>query len=472
MKAFVRICCLTIVFLGLFAAPSEGINWEEGAIGRLRLQDFGTVRKTIKPGGQARLRSVSTKKLRLDSILILSPDTATMLISNPQKYEIHSDTFGRPKTMLRYTKDDTSQPWDLEDKTVFYFDEQGRITSDTLFTLYSATGQWDLLEIHENRFDANDRLLMESTNYYHGMNESGEDSFKNEYQYDSNGKMIGQIRYTWSKEDVWVQSSKRVSFSDGSRDTAWHVYAYSSVDSSWSLKSRELCQYDSSGHCNLRTIHQWVADSLCWSVRRKIDYAYDALGNKVREYSYDLDLTTHEWIQDAGGEWSYDVRGNMLTYISSAGKDSWIFWGVTTKNEYQYDFSILSSDVFSEFNPIDTHTYNLVTGCTFSIYMPPLDSWYEANILTCYYSDMEVSTAPIPSENPSNWYYDPNAKLLYFDKSINLSSIKLFDMQGCNVRTTTNYDSAQLSLNGLTKGVYVIRAVAGGRLMQGKVLVE
>jgi len=470
MKAIARLIFFTFVLSFLLATPSSAYKREDAVKAWLKHHSF--LGKSVGQQAQIGLRSYEALRYRMDSMIIQSPDTATLLTTTPQKLVFLYDASGKHQAILKYERDKSSLPWSMVSRDFFTYDAQGRILNDTLFAKSSNSGLWFQSEIRENLFDAQGRLFMESSKYRYNEDDIWEGEFKKEYQFNTSGKLVGQLSYTLSKEDVWIQSGKRVSLSDGTRDTAWYVYRYNLPQDAWTLTIKELCQYDLSGQNNLTMIKQWNADSSCWSIRRKIDYAYDAWGNKVREFSYDLDSVTNEWVEDGGEEWSYDIRGNLLSNTSVLGKDAWIFWGLTMKTEFDYDYSIASTDVYPPLNPIDSPTFNMVTGGALSMYMPTLDSWYESAKINCYYTDLSVAIAPVSRSKTMSWFYDPSTNCVLFERPVELATVKLFDLQGRLVLQNWTSDPARLSLNGLAKGLYLIRMVSGGRVMQGKVQIK
>lgn len=467
MKAFVRLSCLTFALTSLFVLNSTAINLEDAVNWWLKNQL--SIRNSLERPAQVGLRSTSAKKFRIDSILMISPDTATLLTTIPQKIEFLYDETGNRFSQLRYEKRDDSLSWNLEDKTVFTYDAQNGLHSDTVFTRNTDTGNWFPSEIQENRFDAQGHLLMEESRYRYNESDSWKGDYKRENQLDERGKMLSQLSYTYSKDNIWEPLAKRICLNNGLRDTAWYNYQYDSPNQSWTLESKESCLYDSSGHNNLRLIRRWNNDSLSWTIRRKIDFAYDERGNKIKEYAFDLDTTTNEWIRDGGEEWAFDEFGNVLSNTNVMGKDSWIFWGLTTKTEYQYDYSIPVSLITPSVYPLDYPVFNLVKGGSLYLYMPPLDSWYEAAQISIHYSDLEQAIETSTLSKTAPWFYDTTSHCLLFDPSVNLATVHLYDMQGIKVRT---FKGNQHSLFGLAKGIYVIRMVSGGSLTQGKVVVN
>lgn len=390
-----------------------------------------------------------------------------MMETTPQKNVFQYDTSGNLTNSWNYEKEEMALPWSLSEWNVYTYDDLGHALSDTLFSKDLETGRWMQREIHEYRYDTRGRMLMENRRHRFLESDPWKGDYQTDYQYDDKGRVTQLQTYAWSGDGIWTLSSKRVSFNDGTRDTASYVYSYVKNDDSWTLKSKDVFLSDSNGlnyHC---LTQKWYVDSLCWSVRRKTDFAFDHWGNKIREYAYDLDTTTYEWVQDYGEEWLYDEHGNLLSNTSVFGRSAWIFWGVTMKTVFRYNYSVESKDAYSVFLPVEGGTFNLITGGNVFFYMPSLDAWYESANMTCYYSDLAGNPVPTRLTKESSWYFDAGSKQVMLPASANPVTVQVFDLQG---RMLLNIKASErVSLENMGKGLYLIRLVTKDGVRQGKV---
>ncbi len=205
-----------------------------------------------------------------------------------------------------------------------------------------------------------------------------------------------------------------------------------------------------------------------YNVSWRIEYTYNAAGYLVEKVNWYRNADTEE-LEEADNTIYYrDASNNVTAQISRLGNI------VTSKHPYQYDESLLQSQVYPHANPeeawpVFNTTYNAVAVDTFWT----LD---DANVLqhVCNYlfeysvgtgiaetqAEPLLSVYPVPASNAVT-VVTPGA-----------STLELFDLTGRKVYAAATDGRHSIDVSALPKGVYLLKAGRGSASAVSKVIVE
>ena len=364
-----------------------------------------------------------------------------------------------------------------------------------------------------------DSVIIQSWN--ENLNE-GTNTWKEEYTYDVNENVSGEIDYYWNGA-LWINSDKYVFTYDSNNPTQEIYYEWDNPQ--WVQSGKWDYTYDSSN--KLTTILYYDLESNPTDPYGKWDYTYDGNGNLTLEtvfykdsgiwieylkyvYSYDnngrASITAYEWLNSAWvldwkDEYTYDGTGNLVTEIDSYRDGAqWVeydkfeyaydtngntiqdigyHWNTSSsgwveyeKYEYHHDLAYGTSDVIIPswlYGNYDYVFYNLVTG--FSIYNFIDLDWVEAQKTILFYSDYNNALG-VDDEllaNSVKIYPNPVTNLLTIDSEIPLTRVEIYSVLGRKVKEVDS-DFESIPTNNLSNGVYVVRMFSENGLTTKKLI--
>ena len=364
-----------------------------------------------------------------------------------------------------------------------------------------------------------DSVIIQSWN--ENLNE-GTNTWKEEYTYDVNENVSGEIDYYWNGA-LWINSDKYVFTYDSNNPTQEIYYEWDNPQ--WVQSGKWDYTYDSSN--KLTTILYYDLESNPTDPYGKWDYTYDGNGNLTLEtvfykdsgiwieylkyvYSYDnngrASITAYEWLNSAWvldwkDEYTYDGTGNLVTEIDSYRDGAqWVeydkfeyaydtngntiqdigyHWNTSSsgwveyeKYEYHHDLAYGTSDVIIPswlYGNYDYVFYNLVTGFSFYNFIDP--DWVEAQKTILFYSDYNNALG-VDDEllaNSVKIYPNPVTNLLTIDSEIPLTRVEIYSVLGRKVKEVDS-DFESIPTNNLSNGVYVVRMFSENGLTTKKLI--
>lgn|GEM_PF-5883946 len=163
------------------------------------------------------------------------------------------------------------------------------------------------------------------------------DRYKNEYEYDSDGKLIFKVKYGWDAvNDVWRKANDYAYDSKGNL-TMEATYTWSSSQNTWNGLEKLEYTYDSNDKVILKIEYKWNKDIDDWIYYRKDEFTFDNNGNQTYLITHLWNSNTNNWGDryESKGEYIYDNNGNVLQVILSKLEND--EWKAFQKAEYEYD---------------------------------------------------------------------------------------------------------------------------------------
>lgn len=155
--------------------------------------------------------------------------------------------------------------------------------------------------------------------------------YKEEYVYDSSGRLSESITYSW-QIDKWVGSEKSVFIYDSSGRIAQYTASFWD-DTIWTPYFKLTFTYDANGNVLEEIDYTWDGSDfvLYW----KYSYTYNDSQQLIEEIDYEWNGSS--WVNDFKSTFSYDDSGNMIEAIFYTFDGT--SWTVVYKVENVYDGS-------------------------------------------------------------------------------------------------------------------------------------
>jgi len=392
------------------------------------------------------IKSVYAFKQKLDSITSESWDATSSQWGNYDKDVYTYDANGNNTLDIYSVWDDVTSRWVGAYKDVMTFDNLNRITEFN-------ESEWDA-DVHQWVNSYKDELTYNMDGTKTVSIESDWDTdinqwyvaFKNELTYDINGNLILYIGFNW--DDVlseWAFSDKdEYNYNSKGNDTLYMEYSWDGTAKEWVKSYKTEYTYNANGNCILALSYSWLANTMEWSPSYKSDYSFNTDGNDTLNIYYHWDQTNSKWI----GEEKDDLAFN---------------------NAYSYDALILP---YFDSESKDIFNHMLVQLISYSYNMP---NWILDYKSTIYYSATDISEiSGIKTGNGINVFPNPASEFVSFSiKDANGSySFEMFDQLGRKIMNQTIQNDFSISVQNLSKGIYMYRLHDGVKLYTGKLLIE
>jgi hypothetical protein len=438
------------------------------------------------------------------SHLLRFVDRSTGAMVNSRKTETTYDYAENIQTDLHQDYDTITGEWVNDVKQTYSTDIDENINFDYILSEeWNITLQkWETVLFMEALYDENGNTISIDTRFYEFFMFT-----KSEYTFDENGNQTGQIDYEWDfVSSQFIYDSKYVNEYNAVDNIAGTTkYVWDTTENDWITNEIIEFEYDSLEHL-IFEVNYGITDNA--SVPgSKVEYSRNSSGLMTSNITYNWDTITDSWIGEykrtktyaANGkliyrdEWVWDIQTNSWigqykeNYISAVNgnnmmENRWI-WNTDTNGwipEYQYDFnydlSILFSDIvfppdysFSHIsNLTDQEQYfNMMTRRTYSELkdgqLTPTET------ITLYYSENTATGTPHLTDNKLKVYPNPATEFVVFDTGNNTPAIiNLYSLQGKKTLSRNFTGNMQLYLNQLNNQIYIYEVIQGDKISRGK----
>ena len=253
---------------------------------------------------------------------------------------------------------------------------------------------------------------------YDWENNAWAKSWKGEYSYDNKGNLTIEIYYDW-EDNAWVEGWKHeYSYNNNGNITMRICYGWE--NNVWVKDWKGECSYNNNGNITMCIVYYWENNVWIERYRDKYEYSYDNNENETMEIWYAWEGNV--WIESGKIEYSYDNNGNLtmvnfnnyqhtpmkeeLSYDNNGNPTMSIFyswendtWVEYWKTEYEFDLSVLSSDI-SYFPYFFFDYFTVIEHCkTIEVKNKLIGiksyGWYENITGVFYYSNIQGSNVGI-----------------------------------------------------------------------------
>lgn len=451
------------------------------------------------------LKSAQVIRQKLDSYSIMAWDTATSKWLPYSKHEFSYDSKGNLTLEKGYGWDKTTNLWDNDtkleytydasnnltqelflfhdystnqlmahSKNLYKYDERGNRTEYVHFMRDNITNQWASDYKLEYSFDASGNMIQEIMyNLDYSTNELAVNS-KFDYSYDTSGNLTQFISYflDYTTKQLVAQLKWEYSYNINGKETQ-NLQSYWDISSGqWIQSGRNNSTYDSKD--NLVLSLQSGSDGISvWFDTNKIEYTYDTNGHVIEELQF-WKTVNSEWKPQGKNEYIYDESGNKTEEISSDGWDETSNqWEYVNKAESTFDNNYASGDFIFPFDAVGldfmTHMITDYKGYRWNV---ETKEWTSALRLTFNYSEQNVTSVNPLNSELSCVYPNPCSESvsISFPASNSQISFELFDLQGRMVMSKEISNNEKISLESLSKGIFLYNLYFGGKKQSGKLI--
>ena len=413
----------------------------------------------------------SQNKQSCISILAQSESLLTKLFHSQfdSKQQQHQSTLQRisqvrsESNVLKQQLDSMVQPGY---KTTLTYDVYGRML--TRNSWYDSTNGWSEMYKDSSVYNTNGQLLRYIEFEKDVFTNTLALSYKSEYEYNTNDKT--KTKYSWNADSKsWMLRYKTVDTYDTTGKT---ILAFTSLwnINSWTDEKKTVYEYDTNANKTVETFYIWWSDK--WLNSSKTIYNYDVQGNALGETNFSWNSITQTWIESYKNEYLLDNNFNISTEISYSWNTSTELWEQSSKAECFYDLNTLVSDVFSNgiLNVFGKHKLTSA-----KLYSYDGTNWVFDGLASTYFSthDFQSGTKTVV-EDAIKVYPNPASDVITFnvDKSIGQFTIQLIDLQGKIVLNKTSNNNNALSIDKLSKGLYLYKILSDTKIYTGKIIVK
>ncbi|MEZ4908532.1 MAG: T9SS type A sorting domain-containing protein, partial [Saprospiraceae bacterium] len=192
--------------------------------------------------------------------------------------------------------------------------------------------------------------------------------------------------------------------------------------------------------------------------------------------SNNWDESTSQWVVDYKAEYTYDDNGNMTQFLDYYWDESTSQWVVDYKTEYTYNNTYSFSDLIlpNSFSDIGLYFNHMMTSYFGYDWDETNSKWDESYSGIFYYSELNITNVKSIETEIAGVYPNPVSDEINFDitNSNNTVTFELFDIQGRKLISREVTNNEQLSLEGLTNGIYLYNFIIDGKVQSGKLIKE
>ena len=274
-----------------------------------------------------------TKSLLISVIFIFN---VSFLVAQDSSNPLHSSV-----TYLNFLDDSLKY-----DKTIFEYDEIGRILSFVGLHWNSGTKNWKYESKQSWEYPGEKKLIL--INY-----EWDTDSlnwipdYKYEEDYDENGNQILEAHYIYlPSKKHFMPARKFESFYSLELLKVQIDYYSNSSMSGWAPSGKKEYTYNSSGEKDLEIYYDWNSPFGEWTYVNKYQYSYDDMDRLTNIFSHKWVPDLNQWLNRNNSQFSYDENGNRIKMISS----------IWDQDEEEWSYFAMEVDTFDQFNNSLLHT--------------------------------------------------------------------------------------------------------------------
>lgn len=406
-------------------------------------------------------------KNELDSLISSQWDENINEWVRDSKEEFTYDVNENVNSFIYYKWNDGSQSWTPYTKMEFTFDSNRNLIE---YSYYYFISVWRLAEKTEFNYDGNGNLTQDTRFTWDFMNDKWVQSYKTEYTYDGNQNLILVTNYEWfpSANQWYFQYKNELTYNMSNNliqeITSWWNYG----SSQWDLGNKWDYLYDMGNNLISEVLTSW--DGIDWVNEDKYEYSYNTGGQLTVDIFFDWSISINDWIPFYKDEYTYDGNGNRTfgyyyEWISGNPGD----WSNYYYDEFIFDLAYDMNDVIGPllfedilgfgFGDIAVAFNNMVIG--YRGYEYENQSWTDIDKVIFYYSDYN-NALNIDDEILSKsvkLYPNPVDDVLIIDSEIPLNKVEVYSILGKKVKEF-NAGFNSMRMDNLSNGVYIVRILA------------
>lgn len=216
-------------------------------------------------------------------------------------------------------------------------------------------GEWYPTWKDEYSYDDNGKVIRYLGYAWDDVNNRWEISEKEEYNYDASGNLSESLFYDWDEfTSQWILEGKEEFTLDAGGNLIQSTdYRWDDGLNQWIYTHKSEYSYDANGKLIQFVYNAWDEEAGQWIPRWKGEYTYDANGKLILDYEYEWDDMSGQWVMYGKDEYSYDANGNLTEEMCYTWDDLYSQWIRSDKYTYTYDVTgNITQTVYYEWNDV------------------------------------------------------------------------------------------------------------------------
>jgi hypothetical protein len=348
---------------------------------------------------------------------------------------------------------------------------------------YYVVGSWENSSGHNYQYDSNNNLISETylswqngvwknsdkTSYTYATTNTFVNSFKITFTY-TNGMLTETVDSEWSNSS-WLLTNKTTLFYN-SNNLPDNYLSYTWNGIAWVAEYKGQLYYNSNNNLTLSIEDKW--GNTTWKTDYRNVLTYNANNKIIIDKHDNWDGTN--WIESERSEYQFDATGNRTVETNFYNSERF-------RREHSYDASSLMSSFANPFKDKTGVDYvfrdfpyvnKLLTTTSFN-YNSNTSS-YEMSGRTSYNYNSSITLAneKLTMVNDEIIVFpNPTKHVLNFQNLSNTDNAKVIvtDVSGKTV-LRHSLKTAQIDVQNLAKGIYVLQLISGDKKQQFKFIKE
>lgn len=417
----------------------------------------------------------SNLKQKLSNITVFYFDSFNGSLFDSSKYEYIYDINGLVSSKLSYYWENDRNDWSIPYKDEYFRDASGNLT------------------------------------LHLGLGFSNKEGYINRererYIYDINGSLIEKIdSFRNYGSEVWTIISKYENTYNGSKQLIGRTNSlWNDTIRKWIITNKTEYDYDINGNTILHLLLVWDTTLNKLDSSSKYEFIFDKDNYVVNQKTSKWYKSSNTWMLIGNGEYFYNLNGKLVFYKSGSRSsvnslydslrltylyDSWENlielkqeswdsldkkWVNEFNSKYSYDISIESAQLIlpSELRIYGYPTYkNKMTEKVEYKWNPKTSSWEKSQTSKFNYSNF---VSMDKSDNGVLVFPNPSSGEVFVEvqKHPGKITFNVFDLSGKLVKTNDSNGSGFINIDGLAKGLYILRVYEDDRLIsKAKILLK
>ncbi len=423
-------------------------------------------------------------KQSLDSIIYQDWYDTSNLWQNSRKTLFEYDNFGRITTITEFIWDDNNQVFKNFDKMNYQYNTDGDMIQ-FIEQEWSQTHQ-DWINDQKVDYQYNNHFLVEKNfSQWDDNSSTWELSFKYEYTYDNNGNLVSRIMYGNTVHRPRVRNMNSLQPQHKTTYTYDNLqnliektnYNWDINSQDWQLESKNIYNY-TNNLLSEAIYYVWNDINQSWANQIKRLYSYNTNNLLTELIIKEWDENTSQWVNSEQWIYYFDSDDNLIQEIyKSWSNNTWINedrYDYTYDNSYVYDDLILPKYYWDD-NIEDymqsVFTHKLINGIGWT-WDTTTNSWKKDMKYDLYFNPRNISG--INNNNLTNIKIYPNPVnnllVLNFDKKIN-GRFELYNLTGQKLLSQPIQSAKQtINLQQTPSGIYLYRIKNNKGQLVGKLI--
>ncbi len=423
---------------------------------KMKPDDFKTIFLNIQKINQFnKLKSAEVNKQRLDSIVA----------ETGAKYSYTYDSNGNLILDVTYSREGST--WRGEDKVEYSYDSNGMMIQETDYEWVDDKNDWGPTALIDIIYDSAEKPVNLILSQWDVDLGEWKKLFKSDVIYNADDNQQQLIFFMWDGVSAWTEAGGTEMTYDANGNLI------EEISELFGMKNKTEHTYDSKQNEVMQVLYDWDAATSNFVKSEKTEYPYDAEENQTIEILYYWDTDISEWIKTEKTELRYDANGNMSQESYSVWDESGSSWVNSTKEEYICDKNYDLSDlILPPDNEIYVNQIHMVTKVRYYSWNSSSSDWILGGESIAHYSEHDMTFTAELNGAVIKIYPNPVSDFVTVDlqQISNPVQFELFDMQGHEIMSREITNTENISLKGLSEGLYLYNLSSGKERISGKII--